>query len=272
MRLAPLESLLNRNLAASAAARALCQRLDAKVLALHVDGVPLSMYFKSHGEHMTLAHGSRRHRRTRHSRARRCRCCDSPGLRPRRRCAPAPFTSRATPKSRRPSASCSRQAQPDLEEELSRVIGDVAAHQIGNVARTALGFARRAHDTLQQNVAEYLQEEGRDVPSRTEAEEFMPASTSCATTSSGSKRGCAARTQGTVSEPSMRLRVLSRLLQIQRVLVRHRLDEIILATHLFRPLRFAFYLSPATWFRRERDAHARRAHAPGAGRARARSS
>ncbi|MBB6092797.1 ubiquinone biosynthesis protein [Povalibacter uvarum] len=50
----------------------------------------------------------------------------------------------------------------------------------------------------------------------------------------------------------MRLRVLSRLLQIQRVLVRHGLDEIILATHLFRPLRFAFYLSPATWFRRSR--------------------
>jgi ubiquinone biosynthesis protein len=49
----------------------------------------------------------------------------------------------------------------------------------------------------------------------------------------------------------MKLRVISRLLQIQRVLVRHRLDEIILATHLFRPLRFAFYLSPATWFRRK---------------------
>jgi ubiquinone biosynthesis protein len=50
----------------------------------------------------------------------------------------------------------------------------------------------------------------------------------------------------------MRLRVLSRLLEIQRVLVRHGLDEVILATHLFRPLRFAFYLSPATWFQRER--------------------
>jgi ubiquinone biosynthesis protein len=50
----------------------------------------------------------------------------------------------------------------------------------------------------------------------------------------------------------MRLRVISRLLQIQRVLVRHGLDEIILATHLFRPLRFAFYLSPATWFERRR--------------------
>jgi ubiquinone biosynthesis protein len=50
----------------------------------------------------------------------------------------------------------------------------------------------------------------------------------------------------------MRLRVLTRLLQIQRVLVRRGLDDIILATHLFRPLRFAFYLSPATWFHRER--------------------
>jgi ubiquinone biosynthesis protein len=48
-------------------------------------------------------------------------------------------------------------------------------------------------------------------------------------------------------------RVISRLLEIQRVLVRHGLDEIILATHLFRPLRFAFYLSPATWFQRQRS-------------------
>ena len=50
----------------------------------------------------------------------------------------------------------------------------------------------------------------------------------------------------------MRLRVISRLLQIQRVLVRHGLDEIVLATHLFRPLRYAFYLSPATWFERSK--------------------
>lgn len=50
----------------------------------------------------------------------------------------------------------------------------------------------------------------------------------------------------------MQIRVVSRLLQIQRVLVKYGLDEIILATHLFRPLRFVFYLSPATWFHRER--------------------
>ena len=50
----------------------------------------------------------------------------------------------------------------------------------------------------------------------------------------------------------MRIRAVGRLLQIQRVLVRHGLDEIILATHLFRPLRFVFYLSPATWFERSK--------------------
>ena len=41
-----------------------------------------------------------------------------------------------------------------------------------------------------------------------------------------------------------RLRTLLRLLSIQRILVRHGLDEIITATHILRPLRFFFYLLP----------------------------
>jgi ubiquinone biosynthesis protein len=48
----------------------------------------------------------------------------------------------------------------------------------------------------------------------------------------------------------MRPRVLSRLLQIQRALVRHRLDEFVRATHMYRPLRYLYYLSPWTWFQR----------------------
>jgi len=50
----------------------------------------------------------------------------------------------------------------------------------------------------------------------------------------------------------MKLRVLARLVQIQRVLVRHGLDEFVRATHLYRPLRFIFFLSPWTWFQRSR--------------------
>ena len=48
----------------------------------------------------------------------------------------------------------------------------------------------------------------------------------------------------------MRLRVLARLVQIERVLVRHRLDDFVRATHLYRPLRFVFFVSPWTWFQR----------------------
>lgn len=50
-----------------------------------------------------------------------------------------------------------------------------------------------------------------------------------------------------------RLRLVLRLLAIQRVLVRHGLDDLIRATHLLRPVRFIFLLSPATWSTRRTD-------------------
>ncbi len=42
-----------------------------------------------------------------------------------------------------------------------------------------------------------------------------------------------------------------RLFNINRILIRHGLDEIIFATHLFRPIRFFFYLFPWNWFPRK---------------------
>jgi ubiquinone biosynthesis protein len=48
----------------------------------------------------------------------------------------------------------------------------------------------------------------------------------------------------------MQLRVLRRLIGIQRVLVRHGLDDLVEATHLYRPLRFVYFISPWTWFQR----------------------
>ncbi|HYE37648.1 ubiquinone biosynthesis regulatory protein kinase UbiB [Methylocaldum sp.] len=42
-------------------------------------------------------------------------------------------------------------------------------------------------------------------------------------------------------------KLIRRLLHIQRVLVRHGLDELVLATHLFRPIRFVGALSPNYW-------------------------
>ncbi len=46
-----------------------------------------------------------------------------------------------------------------------------------------------------------------------------------------------------------------RLIHINLVLLRHGLDEVILATHLFRPIRFLIYLSPWFWFRKDRSSY-----------------
>ncbi|MDX9768008.1 MAG: ubiquinone biosynthesis regulatory protein kinase UbiB [Ectothiorhodospiraceae bacterium] len=43
-----------------------------------------------------------------------------------------------------------------------------------------------------------------------------------------------------------------RLVTINRVLIRHGLDEVVFAIHLLRPLRFLLYLLPWNWFRRVR--------------------
>jgi ubiquinone biosynthesis protein UbiJ len=53
------------------------------------------------------------------------------------------------------------------------VIGDVAAHQVASFARGVLDWGRKASTAFAGNVAEYLQEEGRDVPARVEVEEFL---------------------------------------------------------------------------------------------------
>jgi ubiquinone biosynthesis protein UbiJ len=65
------------------------------------------------------------------------------------------------------------EARPDAEEELSRVVGDLAARRLTRVAGAALAWARRTRRTVGENVAEYLQEESRDLVNRPELEEFL---------------------------------------------------------------------------------------------------
>ncbi len=49
-----------------------------------------------------------------------------------------------------------------------------------------------------------------------------------------------------------------RLIHINWVLVKHGLDEIVFATHLFRPFSFLLYFWPPHWFRKPEDSHGER--------------
>mgnify|MGYP001556068997 FL=1 len=63
-------------------------------------------------------------------------------------------------------------ARPDWEEELSQIIGDVAAHQVGNFFRNFGQWTRQTGDTVARNFGEFLSEESRDVPTDWEVEKF----------------------------------------------------------------------------------------------------
>lgn len=62
--------------------------------------------------------------------------------------------------------------KPDVEEELSKLIGDTPAHQALRLVNAVTGFGRRAARTGVRNVAEYLAHETGDLVPRAEAEDF----------------------------------------------------------------------------------------------------
>jgi ubiquinone biosynthesis protein UbiJ len=61
----------------------------------------------------------------------------------------------------------------DWEEQLSRLLGDAAAHQIGVQVRGVERWGRRTSDILTQDIQEYLQEEARLLPGRYETQAFL---------------------------------------------------------------------------------------------------
>ena len=64
-------------------------------------------------------------------------------------------------------------ARPDSEEELSRLVGDVPARRLSKLVQAGLPWARNTRRTAGENLAEYLQEESRDLVNKPELEEFL---------------------------------------------------------------------------------------------------
>jgi ubiquinone biosynthesis protein UbiJ len=61
----------------------------------------------------------------------------------------------------------------DAEEDLARVVGDIAAHRIVRGASTVANWQKRTAENLADNIAEYLGEEARLLTPRRELAEFQ---------------------------------------------------------------------------------------------------
>lgn len=68
-----------------------------------------------------------------------------------------------------------RGLEPEWEEALARVMGDILAHRLGNLARASGAWAREAARELRLDTTEVLQEELRVLPNRPELERLLGA-------------------------------------------------------------------------------------------------
>ncbi len=169
--LRPIAEVLNRNIAETTPAREIATQLDGKTVAIRVRDTALAMYFVFDQDIVTLATefdadpdvvitGSL---------VTLARMAGGAGAQAIRD-GDIDLTGDAATAQR--FQTLLDHAKPDVEEELSRVIGDVAAHQLAEFARGVGNWARGARSTTGDNIREYLQEERRDLPTRYEVEQF----------------------------------------------------------------------------------------------------
>jgi len=169
--LRPIASLLNRNIAESTPARELCQKLSATVVAIRVRNTALAAYFVVNDEALDLVTSS----------------ADEPDVvitgsiitlaRMAGQSGEAAIRDGSLDLTGDAETAKEFQqllafAKPDVEEELSGIVGDVTAHRLGEIARSVGRWGRDARSTMGDNIREYLQEESRDAPSRYELDAF----------------------------------------------------------------------------------------------------
>jgi len=169
--LRPATAIINRQIAAKTPARELCAKLEGRTLAIRIPNSALAVYLEIEGNQVVLG--------------------DQYGEDPdvvisgslislARLAGPAgDHLIRTGSVEISGDALLAQQFQkllrygrPDLEEELSTAIGDVAAHGVGQFLRGVGDWGREAGSTMRQNASEYLQEESRAVPARYEMESF----------------------------------------------------------------------------------------------------
>lgn len=166
----PLEALLNRGIRASSDATRKSRALTGTSFRIELDGLGLGLTLVSEGDTVSLQElpeADATLSGTPGALARLAATGDDALLRSRAvRISGDPLVARDF-------RDLIAIAAPDFEEELSRLVGDVAARQVGNFLRSFAGWGLDAADRMSRSVAEYLQEESRDLPARAEIEAFL---------------------------------------------------------------------------------------------------
>jgi len=151
--LRPVAKILNRNIQESTPARELCLELSGMVAAVRVSNTALAAYFIVDDEAIDVATTSSQ---------------DPDVIITGSLITLASLAGQSGTTAIRDGSL----ARPDIEEELSGIVGDAAAHRLGELARGFGRWGREARSTMGANIREYLQEESRDAPSRYEVEKF----------------------------------------------------------------------------------------------------
>jgi len=170
--LQPFQDLLDRGITASTEATRLCRRLTGRSLRFELQGIPVRIQLDARDEGIQI--------RVDPDREPDCTLTGMPLAMARLGLAgdTEVFRNGAVRVQGDPVLAQDFQrllelARPDWEEELARLVGDVAAHQLGNATRGLLQWGSQTTATLARDVGEFLTEESRDLPSRLEVEDFL---------------------------------------------------------------------------------------------------
>lgn len=169
--LAPLQALLDRNVAESPEARSLARRLDGRSMKLDIAGTPFKLRLAAADGRVSVLADDDAADATISGSPLALASLAAPAAENRIRGGAVEI--RGDAEIAQGFQQLLRAARPDLEAELARVIGDVAAFRLGQLARAVLGHGERIATTMRANISEYLVEESGDVPHRDEVQAFI---------------------------------------------------------------------------------------------------
>jgi ubiquinone biosynthesis protein UbiJ len=167
-----IENLLNRNLPRSPRAQELCELLKGKAVRIEAEGLGWRLDCESLGTSLELTRAESQRTPDAEISGSLMSLAALAGSRPEEVIQRGDVRIRGDAELAQKFRELAMLLRPDVEEELSKLIGDTPAHQALRLARAVTGFGRRAVDTGVRNVAEYFAHERGDLVPRAEAEDF----------------------------------------------------------------------------------------------------